>query len=164
MKLVYYPNAILSVKTQEVTVFDENLHSLLDEMKSVMLAEKGIGLANPQIGGNSAIFVMSSNTPFKKNNEIYEFINPKILEKSKGYIQISEGCLSAPGVFLMIPRHEEIHVQYQDRYGNIKQAILMGIESICFQHELDHLNGVFFIDRASRNERRAALKILGIGK
>lgn len=162
-KIVNYPALSLFQKTKEVTEFDSSLHSLLDEMKEIMLEAKGIGLAANQIAEDKSLFIMKSQAVFKDGKgEIIEFINPKILNLSKTYQHINEGCLSTPGLFLTIPRDKEIHVQYQDRYGNIKEGILTGIEAVCFQHEFDHLQGIFFIDRASRNERRAALKILGL--
>lgn len=160
-EIVKYPSLILFQKTHEVLEFGVVLHSLLDEMKEVMIQARGIGLAANQLSDDRSLFIMKSQTKFS-NGEIIEFINPKILDKSKTYQQINEGCLSAPGILLTISRHEEIHVQYQDRYGNIKEGILNGIEAVCFQHEFDHLQGIFFIDKTSRNERRAALKILGL--
>lgn len=162
-EIVAYPSSILSEQTNEVIEFNSDLHSLLDEMSQIMLAALGIGLAANQVGENLSLFIMKAQPAFKDGrNDVIEFINPKILDKSKTYTHINEGCLSAPGVFLSIPRHEEIHVQYQDRYGNIKEGILTGIESICFQHEFDHLQGVFFIEKTSRQQRRAALKTLGL--
>lgn len=160
-KIVKYPNPILSIKTKEVCNFDEHLHSVLDEMRLIMEQEKGIGLAANQVNEDLSVFIMKSQTVLGRG-EIIEFNNPKILSTSKTYQQIDEGCLSAPGISLRIQRDKELHVQYQDRYGNIKEGILTEIEAICFQHELDHLNGIFFIDKASRNERRAALKTLGL--
>jgi len=162
-KIVKYPNFILTQKTTEVIAFDDNLRSLLDEMRQIMITERGIGLSANQVNERKSVFIMKSQARFKDGqSETLEFINPKILEKSKEYININEGCLSAPGVFLTIPRHEEIYVQYQDRYGNLREGILNEIEAICFQHEFDHLQGIFFTDRVSRNERRAALRILGL--
>lgn len=162
-EIVKYPSLILFQKLKEVIEFNTELDSLLDEMKEIMLAANGIGLAANQVSENKALFIMKVNSVFKDGkNEVLEFINPEIIDKSKNFISIKEGCLSAPGIYLTIQRSQEIYVQYQDRNGNIKQGILTGIEAICFQHELDHLNGVFFIDKVSRNERRGALKILGL--
>ena len=159
-KIVKYPNPILVTKTKEVQAFDEALHSLLDEMCQIMEQANGIGLAANQVSESLSVFIMKSQTVLGRG-EIIEFINPKILDWN-GHYQIDEGCLSAPGIYLRIHRFKEIDVQYQDRCGNIKQGILTDIEAICFQHELDHLNGIFFIEKASRNERRAALKTLGL--
>lgn len=162
-KLVKYPSLILFQPTKEVKAFDRELHNLLMEMKEVMLEERGIGLSANQISRTESVFIMLSQSPFDKRiPQIHEFINPKIVATSNTYVKYEEGCLSAPGVFLQIPRHEEISVQYNDRYGNIKEGILTGIESVCFQHELNHLEGIFFLDKASRNDRRAALKKLGL--
>jgi peptide deformylase len=162
-KVVKYPALILLEPTKEVKEFDRKLHSLLMEMKEAMLAEKGIGLAANQINRTESVFIMLSQSQYKHGTtEVIEFINPKIIFKSKEMQRLSEGCLSAPGLFLQIPRHEEIHVQYNDRYGNIKEGILIGIEAVCAQHEIDHLNGIFYTDKVSRQERKAALKILGL--
>jgi peptide deformylase len=162
-ELVKYPALSLFQKAQEVTEFNAELHSFLDEMKQIMAQEQGIGLAANQTGSNHRLFIMQLQPRFKTSQpEIIEVINPKILDWSATFQRLSEGCLSAPGIYLTIPRHEEIHVQYQDRYGNIKEGVLTGIEAVCFQHENDHLDGVFFLDKASRNERRAALRTMGL--
>ncbi len=162
-KVVKYPALILLEPTKEVKEFDQELHSLLNEMKEAMLQERGIGLAANQISRTESVFIMISQSSFKGNiPEVIEFINPKIVYKSPEMQMLSEGCLSAPGLFLQIPRHQEIHVQYNDRYGNIREGILIGIESVCAQHEIDHLNGIFYLDKVNRQERKAALKILGL--
>lgn len=163
-EIVKYPNPILATKTKEVIEFDNCLHDLLNDLKNCLIKHNALGIAANQIGEDKSLFIMKAQCVFKEGQgEIIEFINPKIIDKSMHQrMNTTEGCLSAPGIILTIPRHEEIYVQYQDRYGNIKEGILNGIESICFQHELDHLQGIFFIDKASRNERRAALKILGL--
>lgn len=163
--LVTYPdeNDILETPTSPIMHFDESLHSLLDEMKDIMIRHNGIGLAAPQVGESFSVFIMLSQSRFKGNKiEVIEVINPKILESSQEYQRFDEGCLSAPNIYVEIFRPKEIFVEFQDRNGNIKQAVMIEIEAVCFQHEYDHLQGTFFLDRTSRPQRKAALKILGV--
>lgn len=162
-KLVKYPDPILLQKTTEVTVFDSNLHSLLDDMKQIMSEEKGMGLAANQVGESLSIFLMRDQSAFKgKEPEVIEFINPKALNKSEEQQFLNEGCLSATGIYLQIQRHETVHLQYQDRNGNIKEGVVTGVEAVCVQHEMDHLEGIFYFDLVSRPQRKAALKKLGL--
>lgn len=163
LKIVNYPSLSLFQQSIEVTEFDDKLHNFLDEMKFAMLHARGLGLAANQVSNIQRLFIMLSQSPFKgTSREVIEFINPIIIERSKNKIQISEGCLSAPGITLQIPRHEEIVVQFQDRYGTIKTGVLQGIEAICVQHEIDHLDGIFFFDKASPLEKQAAHLVLGL--
>lgn len=133
-----------------------NLPEFLDAMAQHMRSENGIGLAANQVGNGSRIFIM-----LDQKGKLWEFVNPEIVDRD-GTQQINEGCLSAPGVFVQVPRAETVTVKARDRSGEEFSVVCSGIEAVCIQHELDHLDGVFFLEKTSRNQRRAALRALGI--
>jgi peptide deformylase len=156
MELVKFPNNILTKPTKKVAAFDEALHKELDTMLEIMNANNGMGLAANQVGLTKSMFIMKD-----KQGNIIEFVNPKIVERA-GNQMLSEGCLSAPGVSLTIPRSEQIYVEAYTRNGEQFQIVATGMESVCIQHEFDHLQGIFFLSKANRQQRRAALSQLGI--
>lgn len=152
-----YPDPILATKCDPWTSPSfADLHATLNAMFEVMETEKGIGLAANQVGINARIFIMKD-----QKGKLWEFINPEIVERDGGQ-QINEGCLSAPGVFVQVPRSQSVTVKAQDRNGEEFRVVCQDIEAVCVQHELDHLDGVFFLSKTSRNQRRAALKTLGL--
>ena len=157
MKVYKYPDEMLKmVCYQEVKSFDSEIHQILDEMAKTMLEGNGIGLAANQVGYALRMFVMLD----KETGEVIDVINPKVTHWTDDMKIANEGCLSAPGLFLNIARHRWIRVEFQDRNGEDCVAELDGIEAACFQHELDHLNGIFFLDKGNRQDRRKAAKIL----
>jgi peptide deformylase len=114
---------------------------LADHMLAFMRQEKGIGLAAPQIGRSVRVFVM------EVDGQIRSCFNPEILNSSITLSDFDEGCLSFPGGSCTIKRPDTITVKYQDAHGSWTEAVLRGLESRCFQHELDHLNGKTMYDR-----------------
>ncbi len=159
MRTVKYPDPILTTPCPEFkfgTMSDADLFHILDEMAAHMKAEKGIGLAANQVGHSIRVFVM-----LDAKQKIWEFINPTIIERSGG-VQLNEGCLSAPGVVVQVPRFQTVTVKAYDRTGAEFTVVCEDLEAVCVQHELDHLDGVFFLEKTSRNQRRAALKSLGL--
>lgn len=154
---VKYPDPILTTPCQPyLFMMNFNLAGLLDEMAKHMEAEKGIGLAANQVNVPYRIFIM-----LDQKGKLWEFINPRITERD-GFQQINEGCLSAPGAFVSVPRAQNVTVVAQDRNGEEFTVVCYDIEAVCVQHELDHLDGVFYLDKTSRNQRRAALRTLGL--
>lgn len=154
LQLVYYPDQILKTPCEPVTEFNEELHAQLDQMREIMKANNGIGLAANQVGISKRFFIMQD-----KNGKIWDFVNPKITDE-EGLIQINEGCLSAPGVHVQPVRAETITVHAQDRNGEAFTIIAEAVEAVCIQHENDHINGVFFFDKVPRQQRRHAEKQL----
>ena len=161
LNIIAYPAPVLKKIAEPVTLFDDSLKDLIINMFHTMYDAPGIGLAAPQIGVSKRVFVLDVNfereevhlsdstTEYKvKNINPLVYINPKITEKS-GSISYEEGCLSFPGVYETVSRYEEIVLEYQDEEGNIKVTEAKGLEAICLQHELDHLNGVVFIEKLS---------------
>lgn len=156
LRTVKYPDPILTTKCALVVSFDKVLHDLLDGMREHMKLENGIGLAANQVGYSARVFVMED-----QKKKVWEFINPEIVERD-GHQAIDEGCLSAPGVSVQVPRAQTVMVKAFDRSGNEFKVVCEGIEAVCIQHEIDHLDGIFFLEKTSRNQRRAALRSLGL--
>lgn len=156
MQILKFPHPVLRQRTNPVTEFNTELHSLLDAMKVAMIANGGIGLAANQVGSSHRVFIMKDN-----RGKVVEFVNPEIIE-SEGSQFLNEGCLSGPGVYVQVARAKEVVVKAQDRNGEEFTVFCMDLEAVCVQHELDHLNGDFFIDKASRQQRRAGYKKLGL--
>jgi len=152
-KIIKYPNQALKEVCSEVTEFNTDIHQLLVEMSQIMVDAKGMGLAANQIGVLNRILVMKDLT-----GRIWEIINPIITERSEERILETEGCLSAPGVYVQISRHKMVNLEYQDKDGDRQFAVFMGIEAVCIQHEVDHLDGIFYIEKLNRQQRRSALR------
>jgi peptide deformylase len=138
---------------------DGDAEQLEKDMIEFMLANKGIGLAANQIGITKQVFVMGSNN-IPGFPPPFALFNPKIIESSKEMILDQEGCLSYPGLYLYIKRPSWVIAEYQDSKGNTKEIRIDGYLSKCFQHELDHLNGVCFVDNVSHMKLQLALKKL----
>lgn len=141
-------NKILRTKSVAVTVFDAELAKLADEMLAAMRVADGIGLAAPQIGKNIRLVVMDFKVG-KKKTEPLVLVNPVILERSVAVDESEEGCLSLPKVFDKVVRPAEITVRYQTLTGVEKTITADGINARCIQHEVDHLDGVLFVDRVA---------------
>jgi len=148
-KIVFYPDPVLKQPTEPVTEFDHHLHTLLDDMHATMVAAVGIGLAAPQIGISRRIAVLDIS---EEQNSPLELINPEIVSRS-GSVTSEEGCLSIPRFRDTIKRSETVVVKAQNRSGEWFEVAGEGILSMCLQHEIDHLDGVLFIDRLSRIKR-----------
>lgn len=160
LPIVKYPDPILSTPCSPVefgaTTRTFDLEATLDEMIQIMRAENGIGLAANQIGLGVRMFIM-----LDQKLKLWEFINPEIVDR-EGHIQINEGCLSAPGAFVQVPRAQTVTVKAQNRKGEEFTVICEDVEAVCIQHEMDHLDGIFYLEKTSRNQRRAALRTLGL--
>ena len=154
-EIVVYPDKRLRKVSKEVEKFDEELHTLLDDMYETMIAKEGIGLAAIQIGieKNVLIINLGDEEGIQNKEDLYEVINPKIthLEGSEIY---QEGCLSVPGYYEDVQRAEKITVEYFDRFGNKIVENLEGLLAIAMQHEMDHLKGHLFIEKLSYLKRK----------
>jgi peptide deformylase len=149
LQIKIYPDPILKQVAVEENSFDAKLHKLLDDMKDTMYAEDGIGLAAPQIGVSRRIAVIDVSPD---RNEPLELVNPEILTQ-EGKTSSEEGCLSIPDFRESITRFTNITVSAQDRHGKTFEIAADGILAICMQHEIDHLDGVLFVDHLSRLKR-----------
>ena len=148
INLVMYPNEVLLQQCEEVDLNIIDISKYIDGMIDLMKVHKGIGLAAPQIGLNYRFFMMETDM----------YINPVILEKSEDIVIDTEGCLSFPGLSMRVKRAKKVIVEYTDIEGNKQEGKFVNYMSRCFQHELDHLDGITFLDRVSRQQRRHALR------
>jgi len=156
--IVIYPDKRLKQISKEVTEFNEELHSLLNDMYDTMLSKKGVGLAAIQIGVAKRALIINlpeddSDDVIIKKEDTLEIINPIFITK-EGSCKHQEGCLSIPGVYEDIERAEHIVLEYQDRYGKKKTIENNEFLAIAIQHEMDHLDGKVFIEKLSILKRK----------
>lgn len=166
LKIVLFGEPVLREKAKPVTVFHKKLHQFIDSMAVTLEShDNGAAIAANQVGTAKSITVINYE------GEYFEMINPEILEGS-GESTGEEGCLSYPGFYGKVQRFDKVKVKYQDRTGLEHIIERSGNMARCFQHEIDHLNGVLFIDRMKEEflensdgsvkiERAKVLKIAG---
>ncbi len=153
MEIVHYPHPALRWKSSDVTRIDASLRETVSEMFELMYEAKGIGLAANQVALPLRLFIMNeSGEPENEDAELV-FINPEITNR-KGSVLGEEGCLSLPELFAEVRRADEITVEAYDLDGQGFEIKLDGLEARVVQHELDHLDGVLFIDRISESAER----------
>lgn len=159
MDILKFPNPFLITATYQVTVFGDELKVLLDSMYEVMKEHNGIGLAANQVGLLHRMFVMEG--PKGRIN----IVNPAIVSSSIQKINVREGCLSAPGTFVVIPtRASWVQLCYSDETGKSNIVTLKDVHAVCVQHEIDHLDGkIFMLDKSiPKHERKCLAKKWGI--
>ncbi len=154
-EIITYPNKLLKQKSQDVEVFNENIHVLLEDMYETMMSKNGIGLAAIQIAEplNILIINLPNQDDKQVKEDVIEIINPKIVDK-RGSTLYTEGCLSVPEYYEDVERAEWIKVEYHDRNGNLVTCEYDGLMAIAFQHECDHLKGELFIEKLSYLKRK----------
>lgn len=139
--LIFYPNPILRQKAKEIKdAKSPEIQELIFEMLKTMEEHEGIGLAAPQVGKSLRLCIV------KKDGQTYVLINPKIKSKSWSKEIAEEGCLSFPGKFIPVKRSRKVKVKALDKESNEITLKAEGILARAFQHEIDHLNGILFID------------------
>ena len=153
------PNAILREKSLNVDMVDKDLQKLMDDMLETMYAAPGIGLAAIQIGIPKRVIILDIDQKEGQKNPMF-FVNPEIIEKSENSSTYEEGCLSVPGQFAEITRPEKCFVKYLDYYGQKKEIKAEGMLATCIQHEMDHLEGILFIDYLSKLKKSMIIKKL----
>jgi peptide deformylase len=149
-----YPDEVLRQETKPVEDFSKDLHTLLDDMAETMYEANGVGLAAPQVGELLRLTVIDVSD---EGDTILEFINP-VITKKDGKVPSEEGCLSIPGYRDTISRAGIVTVEAVNRHGEPFVTEADGLLAICLQHEIDHLDGVLFIDHLSRLKRDAFKK------
>lgn len=155
LPIITYPNKILKTLSTDVAMFDEQLHTFLDDMYETMMSNNGIGLAAIQVAMPIRALILC--IPDEEGNQspanVLEIINPRIMNTS-GKSTYQEGCLSVPGFYEDIERYESLTLHYHNRHG--VECILEAdnLLSIAIQHEMDHLNGKLFIDHLSYSKRK----------
>jgi peptide deformylase len=156
LKILEFPDPRLRTKATPVTVVDDDLRKLIDEMFETMYAAKGIGLAATQVDIHQRLLVTDISVD---NDDPHVLINPEILEKD-GTIVTDEGCLSVPGFYEEVERAEHIKVRFLDREGAAVEFEAHGLLAVCIQHEIDHLDGKLFVDYLSEAKRSRIRKKL----
>ena len=156
--IVIYPDKRLKLISKEVTSFDKELHTLLDDMYDTMISRKGVGLAAIQIGVAQRVLIINlpeddSDDVVLNREDTLEIVNPIFIQK-EGSCKHQEGCLSIPGVYEDIERAEYIVLEYQNRYGEKQTIENNDFLAIALQHEIDHLDGKVFIEKLSFIKRK----------
>jgi peptide deformylase len=157
-KILTEPDPFLRQISLDVKKVDDEIRLLMDDMLETMYSAPGIGLAAIQVGVPIRVIVID----LSKEEEIKPlyFVNPKIIEKSKNNSTYEEGCLSVPGQFAEIDRPNQCHVSYLDYSGQKKELKAEGLLATCIQHEMDHLEGILFIDYLSKLKKNFIVKKL----
>ena len=176
-EILEVPDPQLRQISARVTVFDDDLRRLVDDMFETMYVAPGIGLAAIQVGVPLRVLVIDlqpededaepeecrehgghshSHRPVKREPRV--FINPEILDPSADLSLYSEGCLSVPEIYVDIERPARIRARWQDLDGTVHEEAIDGMLATCLQHEMDHLEGILMIDHLSRLKRQMALK------
>ena len=149
-EVVLIGNDILRKKARRVRDFDAKLHTLLDDMLETMHKGAGIGLAAPQVGVSQRVIVIQMPDDEDEYGphagELFEAVNPSIIRASREMVEDIEGCLSIPGYVGNVNRHQAVTVRAQDRHGKAIRIKARDWLARVFQHEIDHLDGVLFID------------------
>ena len=153
------PNKLLRQISQPIDHVGENERKLMDDMVETMYAANGIGLAAIQIGFPQRIIVMDISKDKKNKSPMY-FVNPIIINKAAEQSTYEEGCLSVPDQFAEIDRPNKCEVEYLDYDGKKKLLKADGLLATCIQHEMDHLEGILFIDYLSKLKRSMIIKKL----
>lgn len=166
LPIVTTPDVVLRRKAHKITTFDKDLQTLIDNMIETMREAPGVGLAAPQVGVSERLIVVEY--PEKESDEdnedapkrLFVLINPEIIETSEDTVQGVEACLSIPRMAGEVDRHERIVIRGYNRHGKAVKLKVRGWLARIFQHEIDHLEGVLFTDRASRIWRVSENEVL----
>lgn len=164
LPIIETPDPRLRTISTPVESIDDALHTLIDDMFETMYDAPGIGLAAIQVGVPKRVLVIDLQEPDEEGGEPVKrpmvFINPQILEGSDAQSVYQEGCLSVPDQYAEVERPASIRASWMDRDGRIREERIEGLLATCLQHEMDHLEGILFIDHLSRLKREMVLKKL----
>lgn len=152
--IITYPDPLLLHPSETVTDFGDDVQNLIEDMAETMFDAPGSGLAAVQVGANKRIIVVNT-TGDEENSEPawYALINPEIIEKDGVFISENEGCLSVPELRATVRRASRVVVKAQDRKGEPMTIEVDGFHAVILQHEIDHLNGILFIEHLSALKR-----------
>lgn len=152
LKIYQYPEPVLRKETETVTVFDDKLAQLVADMGETMYDAPGIGLAAPQVGKSLKLIVVDTTKGPDDEKKFMAMINPEIIEHEGKQID-EEGCLSLPELTANVNRFQKITVSYQDLEGKPQQLTTEDRSAVVLQHEIDHINGILFLDHLSSLKR-----------
>jgi peptide deformylase len=158
-KILTEPDPFLRQKSKKVEQVNDEIRTLIDDMLETMYNAPGIGLAAIQVGEPKRVIVIDLSREDEKKNPLY-FVNPELITNSDNNAAYEEGCLSVPGQFAEISRPDKCKVKYLDYNGNEKILDTEGLLATCIQHEMDHLEGILFIDYLSKLKKNMIVKKL----
>ena len=158
-KILTEPDPFLRQKSEKVEFVNDEIRTLMDDMLETMYAAPGIGLAAIQIGVAKRIIVIDLAKDGEKKNPYY-FVNPEIISNSSTDALYEEGCLSVPGQFAEISRPNKCKVKFLNYFGKEQILETNGLLATCIQHEIDHLEGILFIDYLSKLKKNMIIKKL----
>lgn len=151
-KIIEYPESLLRLNARKVETFDDDLKLLVEDMAETMWDAPGVGLAAPQIAQSVRVIVVDVTEPEDEEKKYMALINPEILDREGKQVD-EEGCLSVPEITAQVERYKKVTVHYQMEDGTEKQLTTEDRFAVVLQHEIDHLNGVLFIDHLSPLKR-----------
>ena len=158
-KILTEPDPFLRQKSSNVDEVNDEIRALMDDMIETMYNAPGIGLATIQVGVPKRVIVIDLSREDEEKKPLY-FVNPKIITNSNNDATYEEGCLSVPGQFAEINRPDKCEVKYLDYNGNEQILHTEGLLATCIQHEIDHLEGILFIDYLSKLKKNMIVKKL----
>jgi len=162
--IVEVPDPLLRQKSTPVEKVDDEIRALIADMFETMYAAPGIGLAAIQVGVPKRILVIDLQEPAEEGGDPVKdprvFINPEIVQSSEQEVPYTEGCLSVPDQYAEVDRPDRIRARWLDEQGKAHEEDIEGLLATCLQHEMDHLEGILFIDHLSRLKREMILKKL----
>ena len=150
-KILCYPESLLKQKSMPVSEFNDELKQLADDMVETMYAAPGVGLAAPQVGALQRLIILDCSAS-DEPNDLLVAVNPEIIAGEGDSLE-EEGCLSVPGYWASVKRHSIATLRYQDTDGHFHEREAEGLLAIGMQHEIDHLEGILFVDRLSPLKR-----------
>lgn len=156
LKIYMVPHPKLRQKAAPVDTIDDDVCRLLDNMLHTMYEDNGMGLAAPQVGVAKRVIVMDTAEEGEQPDPLF-IINPKIIWRSDDEVILSEACISIPGVYGDVKRPREVEVEYLDRHNRPQRIRADGYKGRCFQHEIDHLDGLTFLDHLPPLKRKLLL-------
>lgn len=151
--VLIFPDARLCAPAEEVDVFDEELRALADDLLDTMRAAPGIGITGPHVGALKRLVVLEL-----PHDNVRIYVNPRVIEASEESASFTEGSISMPGITETIERPARVHIRYQDLSGTIYTEQAESLLATCLQHEIDQLDGIFWIQRLSRLKRERVVK------
>jgi peptide deformylase len=155
--ILVVPDPLLKQVSKPVEGVDDDLRALMDDMLETMYAAPGIGLAAVQVGVPKRVIVMDVSRG-EGDREPRFFVNPEITWRSEDTLPYEEGCLSVPEIYDEVERPAQVKLRYLDYHGKPVEEDAEGLFAVCIQHEMDHLDGVLFIDHLSRLKRERAIQ------
>jgi peptide deformylase len=159
-----FGDPVLRERASEVVDFDDRLSRLADDMLETMRAARGVGLAATQVGVLKRLFTWEHFGESEEDHAVGAWVNPEVVETSEEVQEGEEGCLSFPGLFYPCERPLRARIRAQDVHGEPHEVVGEGTLARIFLHEIDHLNGILFIDHLARHDKKEAMRRIRAGE